>query len=87
MKKTVLAVAMMLASLGSFAQKLGMEEFVTDLMSKMTLEEKLGQLNQLSVGDWSTGNSVNSPVTAEIEKGRVGSVLNIKGVGKIRKLQ
>lgn len=87
MKKTVLAVAMMLASLGSFAQKLGMEEFVTDLMSKMTLEEKLGQLNQLSVGDWSTGNSVNSPVTAEIEKGRVGSVLNIKGVGKIRNLQ
>lgn len=87
MKKTVLAVAMMLASLGSFAQKLGMEEFVTDLMSKMTLEEKLGQLNQLSVGDWSTGNSVNSPVTAEVEKGRVGSVLNIKGVGKIRTLQ
>ena len=87
MKKTVLAVAMMLASLGSYAQKQGMDEFVTDLMSKMTLEEKLGQLNQLSVGDWSTGNAVNSPVTAEVEKGRVGSVLNIKGVGKIRTLQ
>ncbi len=87
MKKTVLAITMLLASLGSSAQKLGMEEFVADLMGKMTLEEKLGQLNQLSVGDWSTGNSVNSPVTAEIEKGRVGSVLNIKGVGKIRKLQ
>ena len=87
MKKTVLAVAMMLASLCSYAQKQGMNEFVTDLMSKMTLEEKLGQLNQLSVGDWSTGNAVNSPVTAEVEKGRVGSVLNIKGVGKIRTLQ
>lgn len=87
MKKTVLAVAMMLASLGSYAQKQSMDEFVTDLMSKMTLEEKLGQLNQLSVGDWSTGNAVNSPVTAEVEKGRVGSVLNIKGVGKIRTLQ
>ena len=87
MKKTVLAAAMMLASLCSYAQKQGMNEFVTDLMSKMTLEEKLGQLNQLSVGDWSTGNAVNSPVTAEVEKGRVGSVLNIKGVGKIRTLQ
>ena len=42
MKKTVLAVAMMLAFSASFAQKLGMEEFVTDLMSKMTLRKNWG---------------------------------------------
>ena len=87
MKKTVLAISMMLASLGSFAQKQDMQEFVSDLMSKMTLEEKIGQLNQLSVGDFSTGNALNSPVIGEVEKGRVGSVLNIRGVEKIRKLQ
>lgn len=87
MKKTIFTLSLMLASLGAFAQKTGMHEFVGDLMSKMTLEEKIGQLNQLSVGDFSTGTALNSPVIAEVEKGRVGSVLNIRGIEKIKKLQ
>lgn len=87
MKKYVLALSIMLASTAAFAQNTEMHQFVSELMSKMTLEEKIGQLNQLSVGDFSTGTVLNSPVTAEVEKGRVGSVLNIRGVEKIRKLQ
>ena len=64
-----------------------MDQFVSKLMSRMTLEEKIGQLNLLPGGDVTTGAVMNSPVAALIEKGQLGAVLNIKGLDKIRALQ
>ena len=64
-----------------------MDQFVSKLMSRMTLEEKIGQLNLLPGGDFTTGAVMNSPVAALIEKGQLGAVLNIKGLDKIRALQ
>lgn len=92
MKKTLLAIALVLSATSSFAQKAqkakkDMHTFVSELMAKMTLEEKLGQMSQLTVDDWSTGTSVKSAVAEEVEKGRCGSILNIRGVEKIRKYQ
>lgn len=59
---------------------------IKSLMSKMTLQEKIGQLNQLS-GDWSvTGPSIRSNFAEEIKKGNVGAMLNCYTASYTRKL-
>lgn len=64
-----------------------MNAFINDLMMKMTLEEKLGQLNLPSQGDIITGLGTNDNIGAKIRKGQVGGLFNIKGVDKIREIQ
>jgi len=64
-----------------------MTEFIDALMSKMTLEEKLGQLNLPSAGDIMTGEPMNSDVARQVAAGNVGGVFNIKGADKIKMLQ
>ncbi|GAB1416054.1 beta-glucosidase BglX [Paludibacter sp.] len=61
---------------------------VQELLSKMTLEEKAGQLNQIS-GNWKfTGPiSEHGDVQELIKKGHIGSMLNVKGVGHTRQVQ
>lgn len=62
-------------------------KFVTELMQKMTPEEKLGQLNLLSVGADVTGPIVSKDVDGKISSGQVGGVFNIYGKDNVRKLQ
>lgn len=64
-----------------------MHAFVDDLMAKMTLEEKLGQLNLPASDDIVTGQAQSSNIGSMVAKGQVGGVFNIKGVEKIRDLQ
>lgn len=64
-----------------------MDKFVTELMKKMTIEEKIGQLNLPVTGEITTGQARNSGVARQIEQGLVGGVLNLKGVDKIREVQ
>ncbi|MGI4020561.1 MAG: beta-glucosidase BglX [Janthinobacterium lividum] len=61
--------------------------FVAALMKKMTLEEKIGQLNLPSSGDFTTGTATNTGIAQRIEKGEVGGLFNIKSVEKIRAVQ
>ncbi|MBC7744164.1 MAG: beta-glucosidase BglX [Flavobacterium sp.] len=61
--------------------------FVTKLMSKMTLEEKVGQLNLPSVGFDVTGPIVSQGVEEKIKKGLVGGVFNTFTPIAVRKLQ
>ena len=61
--------------------------FVENLLSKMTLEEKIGQLNLPSAGDFTTGQAQNSDIGKKIEDGLVGGLFNIKGAEKIRAVQ
>lgn len=63
------------------------DAFINELMSKMTLEEKIGQLNLPSAGDFTTGQAKNSDLGKKIEKGLVGGLFNIKGVEKIKEVQ
>lgn len=69
------------------AEKAKMDKFITDLMQKMTLEEKLGQLNLPPSDDIVTGQTINSQIGAEVAAGHVGGTFNIKGAEKIRELQ
>jgi beta-glucosidase len=64
-----------------------MNSFVAGLMSKMTQEEKIGQLNLLSVGADVTGPVLSQGVEEKIAKGQVGGVFNIYGPSAVRKLQ
>ncbi len=64
-----------------------MQQFVASLMQKMTLEEKIGQLNLVSVGFDVTGPVVSKDVDASIKKGLVGGVLNTYTPVAARKLQ
>ena len=63
-----------------------MDNYIDDLMSKMTLREKLGQMNLPTGGDLLSGPIVNSGLEA-IRKQEVGGILNVKGVDKIYQLQ
>ena len=64
-----------------------MSQFVTNLMSKMTLDEKMGQLNLPGAGDITTGQASSSDIAKKIREGKVGGLFNIKGVEKIRDVQ
>lgn len=68
-------------------QQVPMEQFISDLMSRMTLEEKLGQLNLPPSDDIVTGSTINSNIGAAVAAGQVGGTFNIKGAEKIRELQ
>ena len=60
-----------------------MDRFVTDLMGKMTIREKLGQLNLPSGGDLVTGSVMNSELSDMIRKEEIGGFFNVKGIKKI----
>ena len=64
-----------------------MDRFISDLMSKMTLEEKIGQLNLTGAGDIVTGQVSNSDIGRKIREGKVGGLFNIKSVEKIKAVQ
>ncbi len=70
------------------AQTTEMRQFVDQLMSKMTLEEKLGQLNLVPASDEIvTGGAVDTQVGQRIANGQLGGIFNLKGVDKIKALQ
>jgi beta-glucosidase len=64
-----------------------MKTFIDALMKKMTLDEKIGQLNLPGSGDIVTGQAGNSGIAKKIEEGKVGGLFNIKSVAKIKDVQ
>lgn len=64
-----------------------MDRFIDALMKKMTVEEKIGQLNLPVTGEITTGQAKSSDIAAKIKRGEVGGLFNLKGVEKIRDVQ
>jgi beta-glucosidase len=93
MKFTALAFSFLLLGAFAFAQTKPatadqkMNTFITGLMSKMTLDEKLGQLNLPGAGDITTGQASSSDIAKKIREGKVGGLFNIKSVQKIKDVQ
>ena len=84
MKNTLIGMMLCLsAAMGAQT----MDAFIDSLMARMTLEEKLGQMNQLSVGDVQTGTPLRAETSRLIREGKVGALLNIKGAEKILEVQ
>ena len=88
MKRLTLLLATALAAIAVQAKDIKpMKEFVDELMARMTLEEKIGQLNLQVAGNIVTGAAQNTEVAGLIAEGKLGGVFNLKGVDKIRSLQ
>jgi beta-glucosidase len=64
-----------------------MEYFIRKLMSQMTLEEKLGQLNLPTGEDFVTGQAKTTQLADKIKEGKIGAIFNVKGVEKVREMQ
>ena len=82
-------VLLVFTAASAYAQKspVDMNRFIDDLMKKMTLEEKIGQLNLPVTGEITTGQAKSSNVAKRIRAGEVGGLFNLKGVERIRDVQ
>jgi beta-glucosidase len=87
MKKTI-TLALLFLSVFAFSQQQTTDQKVEILLKKMTLEEKIGQLNQYTGDNAATGPiTINSNKKSEIKKGLIGSMLNIMGTQYARQYQ
>lgn len=88
MKKLSAFILILLFVFQLHAQKQQMDSFVGNLMKKMTLEEKIGQLNQVAIpNSFVTGATVSTDIEAKIVAGNVGSILNSFNPEVTRKAQ
>ena len=88
-KYSLLILLALLLPLGLQAQKppQDMDRFLDNLLKRMTLEEKIGQLNLPVTGEITTGQAKSSDNATNIKRGEVGGLFNLKGVDKIRDVQ
>lgn len=87
MKKLLFTGLIASLCLTSFSQK-DISAKAKALLAKMTLQEKIGQLNLIIPGDAPvTGSVVSSNVESKIKKGQVGGMFGITSPEKIRKAQ
>lgn len=89
--KYLLAIAgiLCITTVHTSAQAPDIDRMVDTLLGRMTLDEKIGQLNQYN-GDW----EATGPVTKDVEnkldairQGKIGSILNITGTAHTRTFQ
>jgi len=89
--KTIFLIVLVLPVCNALAQtkndEAKMNAFVTGLMSRMTLDEKIGQLNLVTIGRATTGAVVNSDVERKIKNGEIGGVFGIWGADKVKAVQ
>lgn len=90
MKKIVLmfAVVAIVFSCGQQKNETEMDRFIRDLMGRMTIEEKIGQLNLLTPGGGiPTGSVVSTDVEAKVKAGQVGGIFGVYGPERVRQAQ
>ncbi len=87
MKKTFTLILGLIIGNSIFAQTI--DQKVNDLLKKMTLEEKIGQLNQYTGFQFVTGpqNPNSAGILKEIKEGKVGSMLNVMGTKETTQFQ
>jgi beta-glucosidase len=64
-----------------------MDSFIRNLMKKMTIEEKIGQLNLTISGGYVTGAAINDDVQKKIRAGQIGGILNSFSIESMRAMQ
>jgi beta-glucosidase len=86
--KTLASLFLVFVSFFAFSQQQSVDEKVEILLKKMTLEEKIGQLNQYTGDNAATGPiTINPNKQSEIKKGLIGSMLNVLGTKYTRQYQ
>lgn len=81
MKLKLIGIACLLNIAAGFAQQSNYEKEIDVLLSKMTLDEKIGQMNQLSY------SNTSDQLLTQIKKGEIGSLLNIIDPAEVNKIQ
>ncbi|WP_400263557.1 beta-glucosidase BglX [Sphingobacterium sp. SG20118] len=89
---TSLFVAVALVPTLAFTQPVNkqdpkMDKFVSALMKKMTVDEKIGQLNLVTAGEVTTGATASTGVEAKIAAGQIGGIFSMTTPQKIRAAQ
>lgn len=88
MHKYIFVTGFILVSFFISAQPKKIDQKVNLLLKQMTLNEKIGQLNQYSGENWATGPIVIKPnIQSDIQNGLVGSMLNVLGTKYTRQYQ
>jgi len=87
MKRFRIIVFLLLTVFVMKAQDIKMTAFINDLMSKMSVDEKIGQLNLTTSGGFVTGAAVNDNVQQKIRAGQIGSILNSFSIASMRTMQ
>ena len=90
MKKFVLlfVVAAIILSCGLQNKETEMDRFISDLIGRMTIEEKIGQLNLITPGGGiPTGSVVSTDVEAKVKAGQVGGIFGVSGPERVRQAQ
>ncbi|WP_431245076.1 glycoside hydrolase family 3 N-terminal domain-containing protein [Flavobacterium sp. P21] len=86
--KKITTFALLMAAFFATAQQQTIDQKVNDLLKKMTIEEKIGQLNQYTGDNQATGPiTINPNKQSEIKQGLIGSMLNIIGTKYTRQYQ
>jgi beta-glucosidase len=85
MKKILLLLTLITSQI--FAQKVVKQQFIEGLLKKMTLDEKIGQLNLLTAGEATTGSAVSTGIESKIIAGQLGGLFSISTPQRIRKAQ
>jgi beta-glucosidase len=87
MKKILTILLVLVISGFAHAQDAKMNAFISNLMAKMTVDEKIGQLNLVIPGGAVTGSVVSKDVNNKIRQGMVGGLFGITGPDKVRQAQ
>ena len=90
MRKLLLSLFLygLCASYYVLAQDIEMDRFINGLMDKMTLEEKIGQMNLINLGyGVVTGAATTDSPQEKIKNGQVGAILSTSGPANVRKAQ
>ncbi len=93
-KSVIAAIAMLTAVMPAYkasAQtKPGdakMDAFVSNLMGKMTIDEKIGQLNLVVMGNAITGTVISKGVEEKMKRGEIGGIFGLYGTANVSKMQ
>ncbi len=88
MKRLFLTLSVLLSAvLFANAQDQKMDAFITGLMKKMSVDEKIGQLNLTTAGGFTTGTAVNKDLQQKIRSGNVGGILNSFSLASMKATQ
>jgi beta-glucosidase len=84
MKKLGFLLLLLASFINAQGQDEKMNKFISDLMNKMTVEEKIGQLNLTTAGGFVTGSAVNEMTRQKLQKGQIGGMLNALSLSSMR---
>jgi beta-glucosidase len=87
MKRLGILVLLLAAFVEVQSQNEKMNLFIDNLMNKMTVEDKIGQLNLTTAGGFVTGSAVNEQTQKKIQMGQIGGILNGFSVSSMRAFQ